>query len=175
MATFNATIILLLSLASVAILAAGKEPTTRLHFYMHDKISNPNATAVRVAEGPQTSWGPGINFGDIYVVDDLLTTGPSRSSPLVGRAQGFYAMASQDPADVALMLTVNLVFTEGEYKGSTLAILSRDAIFSPLRELPVVGGSGAFRLARGFVLMRTYSFNQTLGDAILEWDVYVMH
>lgn len=84
-------------------------------------------------------------------------------------------MASQDPVDVALMLTVNLVFTEGEYKGSTLAILSRDAIFSPVRELPVVGGSGAFRLACGYVLMKTYSFNQTLGDAILEWDVYVMH
>ncbi|XP_064986906.1 dirigent protein 21-like [Musa acuminata AAA Group] len=129
MATFNGTVILLLSLGSVAILAAGREPTTRLHFYMHDKISNPNATAVRVAEGPQTSTGPGINFGDIY----------------------------------------------GEYKGSTLAILSRDAIFSPMRELPMVGGSGAFRLARGYVLMKTYSFNQTLGDAVLEWDVYVMH
>ncbi|URE44385.1 Disease resistance response protein [Musa troglodytarum] len=173
MATFNATIVLL-SLASVAILAAGKEPTTQLHFYMHDKISNPIATAVRVIEGPQTSSAPGINFGDIYAVDDPLTTGPSPSSPLVGRAQGFSAMASQDPAAVALLLTVNLVFTEGEYKGSTLAILSRDAI-SPVRELPVVGGSGAFRLARGYVLMKTYSFSQTLGDAILEWDVYVMH
>ncbi|RRT68507.1 hypothetical protein B296_00038258 [Ensete ventricosum] len=154
-------------------MAAGKEPTTHLHFYMHDNISNPYATAVRVAQGPRTSSAPGLYFGDIYVIDDPLTTGPSPSSPLVGRAQGFYAMASQDPADIALLLTVNLVFTEGEYKGSTLAILSRDAILSPVRELPVVGGSGKLRLARGYVLMKTYSFNHTLGDAILEWDVYV--
>ncbi|KAG1362664.1 dirigent protein 21 [Cocos nucifera] len=153
----------------------GEENSTHIHFYMHDILSNPNPTAIRVVEGPLPLPGlPNFNFGDIFVMDDPLTEGPNSTSKLVGRAQGSYVFSSQD-SDAALLLTTNLVFKEGKYNGSTLSILSRDAIFTPVRELPVVGGTGIFRLARGYALLRTYSFNTTSGDAVLELDVYVMH
>ncbi|XP_008775105.3 pterocarpan synthase 1-like [Phoenix dactylifera] len=183
MASFQSNPLLLFLLSLMAVVASasgsefklGEEKATRLHFYMHDILSGPNPTAIRVVQGPLNLTGFNFNFGDVFVMDDPLTKGPNSTSELIGRAQGFYVFASQDSADIALLLTTNLVFKEGKYNGSTLSILSRDAIFAPVRELPVVGGTGVFRLARGYALLKTFSFNTTSGDAVLELDVYVMH
>jgi hypothetical protein len=49
----------------------------------------------------------------------------------------------------------------------------RDAVFDPVRELPVVGGTGAFRGATGYGLLRTYSANHTTFNAVLQFDMYV--
>ncbi|KAI3826335.1 hypothetical protein L1987_00382 [Smallanthus sonchifolius] len=59
--------------------------------------------------------------------------------------------------------------------GSTLSILGANSIFSKVREMPIVGGSGLFRFARGYAFAKTYSFNTTSGDAVVEYDVYVLH
>ncbi|OAY65632.1 Dirigent protein 21 [Ananas comosus] len=56
---------------------------------------------------------------------------------------------------------------------TTIAVYGSYADDQPEKELSVVGGSRKFRLARGYVLIKTYSFNATTGDAILELDVYV--
>ncbi|XP_073101407.1 dirigent protein 21-like [Elaeis guineensis] len=143
----------------------GEEKSTHLHFYMHDILSDPNPTAIRVVKGPpKLPRLPNFNFGDISVMDDPL------------RGQTRRRSSSDGPkAHRASLLTTNLVFKEGKYIGSTLSILSRDAAFALVRELPVVGGTGMFRLARGYALLNTYSFNTTLGDADLELDVYVVH
>ncbi|XP_074569273.1 dirigent protein 21-like [Curcuma longa] len=169
---------LFLLFTAMAMAALAQHSSVHLHFYLHDIPSGPNATAVVAASGPKPAPSAGppslFNFGDVVVIDDPLTEGPNLSaSKLVGRAQGFYVLASQGPADPALLLTTSLVFTEGRHAGSTLVILSRDAVLAPVRELPVVGGSGAFRWARGYVLVKTYALNSTNGNAILEWDVYV--
>ncbi|XP_042425834.1 pterocarpan synthase 1-like [Zingiber officinale] len=171
---------LFLLFASMAMAALAQHSSIHLHFYLHDILSGPNATAVLVASAPKpaASTGPPslFNFGDVVVIDDPLTEGPNLSeSKLVGRAQGLYVLASQGPTDPALLLTTSLVFTEGRHSGSTLMILSRDAVLAPVRELPVVGGSGAFRCARGYALVKTYALNATDGNAILEWDVYVRY
>ncbi|XP_073101950.1 dirigent protein 21-like [Elaeis guineensis] len=155
-----------------------KEKSTHLHFYMHDSNGGRKPTAIRVVQGPPLNLpGSNSNFGDVFVMDDPLTEGPksTSTSKLVGRAQGLHVFASRDSADTALLLTTNLVFTEGKYNGSTLSILARDAIFAPVRELPVVGGTGEFRLARGYALLKTHSFNTNSSNAVLDLDVHVMH
>ncbi|XP_072981547.1 dirigent protein 22-like [Typha angustifolia] len=145
--------------------------TTDLHFYMHDTLSGRNPTAIRSVVGPVALPSTSINFGDLYMIDDPLTRGPSPSSELLGRAQGFYSVASL--SDQSLLMAVNLVLDSGEYNGSTLTVLGRDRILDPVRELPVVGGTGAFRMKRGYVLLKTNWFNQTTGDAVVEMDVHV--
>ena len=46
--------------------------------------------------GPTPAPGNPINrFGDMYVIDDVLTEGADAASRAVGRAQGFYLMASR--------------------------------------------------------------------------------
>ncbi|KAI3683655.1 hypothetical protein L1987_84167 [Smallanthus sonchifolius] len=112
---------------------------------------------------------PDTFFGDVVVIDDPLTVGPEPNSKIVGRAQGIYAGASL--SEIRLLMTLNYVFVEGKYNGSTLSILGSNPVFSKVREMPIVGGSGLFRFACGYALAKTYSFNTTSGDAVVEYNV----
>ncbi|KAL6963736.1 hypothetical protein U1Q18_034741 [Sarracenia purpurea var. burkii] len=152
-----------------------KEKVTRLHFYFHDTLSGKNPTAVLVTQPSTTSSGSLNPFGSIFMIDDLLTIGPEPNSTLVGLAQGIYAGASSSLEDISLFMTLNYVFTAGAYNGSTLSILGRNPVFEEYREMPIVGGSGVFRLARGIATAKTYWFNATTGDAIVEYNVVVIH
>ncbi|XP_062197697.1 dirigent protein 22-like [Phragmites australis] len=144
---------------------------THLHFYFHDTVSGKSPTAVRVVGPPDASSQS--MFGMVNVMDDLLTEGPDAGSPPVGRAQGLYM--GSDQAKIGFLQAMNLVFTAGAYNGSTLALLGKNCPLDAVRELPVVGGTGAFRFARGYALLRTHWFDFRTGDATVEYDVYVMH
>lgn len=43
------------------------------------------------------------------------------------------------------------------------------------RELAVVGGGGLFKMATGTATVTSYSMDITTGDAILEYNVEVVH
>ncbi|XP_044488187.1 dirigent protein 22-like [Mangifera indica] len=146
------------------------EKTSHLNFYFHDIIGGKNPTAVKIA-GPPNSTGYG--FGSTTMMDDALTEGPERNSKLVGRAQGLYAIAAQQ--EVSLLMVVNFAFMEGKYNGSSISILGRNPVFNDVREMPIVGGSGLFRLAHGYALAHTIWFDAKTGDATVEYNVYVTH
>ncbi|KAL4194681.1 hypothetical protein AMTRI_Chr05g69720 [Amborella trichopoda] len=154
------------------IIGFGNEKVTHLHFYFHDIVSGPKPTAIQVARADSTNKSA-TGFGAIVMIDDPLTEGPEVSSKLIGRAQGIYALAAQE--EVGLLMTLNYVFVEGKYKGSTLSVLGRNAVFSGVREMAIVGGGGAFRLARGYALAKTHTFNPSTGDAVVEYNVVVLH
>ncbi|KAK7285438.1 hypothetical protein RJT34_20211 [Clitoria ternatea] len=149
-----------------------REKLSHLHFYFHDIVSGPKPTAVRVAEARMTNTSS-TSFGFVAMCDDPLTVGPEPGSKLVGKAQGIYGSAAQD--DTGLLMVMNLAFTEGKYNGSTLSLLGRNMVFSAVREMPIVGGSGAFRFARGYALAKTHTFDFKTGDAVVEYNVYVFH
>ncbi|KAF8011782.1 hypothetical protein BT93_I0045 [Corymbia citriodora subsp. variegata] len=112
-------------------------------------------------------------FGAVNIMDDPLTEGPEPESPLVGRAQGFYGLVGLE--SMALLMDMNLVFTSPKYGSSTLSILGRNPVLETSRELPIVGGTGIFRLASGIATAKTYFLNLTSGDAIVEYNVVAMH
>ncbi|KAF3338421.1 dirigent protein 22-like protein [Carex littledalei] len=147
------------------------EKQSHFRFYWHDIVSGPNPTAVRVAQAPGTNTSSTF-FGAIVMIDDPLTTGPDVNSKLVGRAQGFYASAGLK--NVGLLMAMNFVLTDGKYNGSTIAIFGHNDVLSAVREMPIVGGSGLFRFARGYVQARTNSFAKN-GDAVVEYNVFVSH
>lgn len=149
-----------------------KEKLSHLRFYFHDIVSGRNPTAILVARAPTTNFSA-TGFGAVVMIDDPLTEGPDLKSKLLGRAQGIYASASQN--DIDLLMTLNFVFVTGKYNGSTLSVLGRNAALLAVREMPVVGGSGLFRWARGYVQARTHWFDMKTGDATVEYNVYVMH
>lgn len=157
---------------SPATLGLKKEKLSHLHFYFHDIVSGKNPTAVRIARADMTNTSS-TGFGMVAMIDDPLTMTPELSSKLVGRAQGFYASASQN--DVGLLMTMNFVFMEGKFNGSTLSVLGRNSVLSTVREMPIVGGSGLFRFARGYAQASTHMFDRTTGDAVVEYNVYVFH
>ncbi|KAJ4970852.1 hypothetical protein NE237_003951 [Protea cynaroides] len=149
-----------------------REKMSHLHFYFHDIVSGRNPTAIKVAEASSTKTSS-TGFGMMVIIDDPLTEKPENTSKLVGRAQGIYASASQ--SEVGLLMTLNYAFLEGKYNGSTLSILGRNTVMSEVREMPVVGGSGLFRFARGYAHAKTHWFDPTTGDAVVEYNVYVIH
>ena len=57
----------------------------------------------------------------------------------------------------------------------TLSILRRNPTLDKVREMPIVGGTGVFRYARDYALAKTFSFNQKTGDAVIEYNVSVLH
>ncbi|XP_039138882.1 dirigent protein 4-like [Dioscorea cayenensis subsp. rotundata] len=153
----------------------GKEKVTKLHFFLHDTISGDHPTTVPVAHPNGTVITPDnlVPFGAVYVLDDPLTDGPDLNSTVVGHAQGFYASAGQK--DLVLVVAFDFGFTSGEFNGSSISVFSRNPILESDREMPVVGGRGKFRMARGFAKLKTYFFNATSGNAVVEYNITVFH
>ncbi|OEL17198.1 Dirigent protein 19 [Dichanthelium oligosanthes] len=156
----------------------GGRPSTQHHappvLHAHDTVTpSPGspATAVLVAKATKPPAGS-PSFGDTYVIDDPLTEGPSAASPVVGRAQGFYIVASLS-TNIVLHLSADFVFTSGKHNGSSVVVLARDAILDAVRELPVLGGTGMFRGATGYGLLKTQTINITTKNAVLQIDMYL--
>ncbi|CAK9178705.1 unnamed protein product [Ilex paraguariensis] len=147
-----------------------KEKLSHFCIYWHDIVSGRSPTSVSVT---QPSINSSTGFGVMNMIDNPLTEGPELSSKLVGRAQGFYASASQQ--EIGLIMAMNFAFIEGKYNGSTITVLGRNSVFNKVREMPVIGGSGLFRFARGYVQARTHTFDINTGDATVKYDCYVMH
>ncbi|KAF5193224.1 Dirigent protein [Thalictrum thalictroides] len=72
-------------------------------------------------------------------------------------------------------MAINFAFIEGKYNGSAISILGRNKVSSQIREMPIIGGTGIFRFAKGYVLARTHAFDIKSGDATFEYNVYVIH
>lgn len=149
-----------------------KEKLAHLHFYFHDMPSGPNATAVVIAQA-QDSKTFSNNFGQLLMADEPLTVGPELNSKQVGKAQGLYGYSAQD--EFGLIMLFNLEFTEGKYNGSTLSLFGRNKVLSAVREMPIVGGSGAFRFARGYAQAKTHTLDSNTGKASVEYNVYLFH
>ncbi|KAL3755446.1 hypothetical protein ACJRO7_002492 [Eucalyptus globulus] len=125
--------------------------------YLHGVFAGPNFTATQVASAPTTGQSA-TSFGGVF---------------LVSRAQGLTSSASQ--AELALLMTVNFVFTEGKFNGNTLSMLGRNSLALEVREMAIPGGTGAFQLARGYVRTKIHTINRTSELLVSEYDVYILH
>ncbi|XP_027352608.1 dirigent protein 22-like [Abrus precatorius] len=148
-----------------------QEKLSHFKFYWHDIVSGRNPSSVEVVPPPLKNSTTA--FGLVNMIENPLTLGPQLSSKLVGKAQGFYASTSQSEVD--LIMAMNFAITEGKYNGSTITILGRNPVFNKVREMPVIGGSGLFRFARGYAQLRTHWFSPKTKDAIVEYNIYVFH
>ncbi|OQU88299.1 hypothetical protein SORBI_3002G005500 [Sorghum bicolor] len=132
--------------------------TQHLHLFMHDGYP----TAVLIVNGstaaPVLPGNRRRHAGDGRRADG--SEGPSRASRPVGHAR---------PAPAALLLSMNLVLADD---GSTVAVMGRNDLTAPVRELSVVGGTGRFRMATGYVLWKMASWRAD-NAAVLELDVFL--
>ncbi|BBG92434.1 hypothetical protein PRUPE_8G162100 [Prunus persica] len=148
------------------------ETVTNLQFYFHDTLSGKTPSAVRVAQATDTEKSPTL-FGALLMADDPLTETPDPNSKLVGRAQGLYGSSCQQ--ELGLIMAMNFGFTDGMYNGSSISILGKNSAMNPVREMPVVAGTGVFRLGRGYAIAKTHWIDFTTGDAIVGYNVTVIH
>ncbi|RDY08580.1 Dirigent protein 15, partial [Mucuna pruriens] len=153
-----------------------KEKVSHLHFYVFDMLSGDKPSAVEVAHSNSSVGAKSATpFGHVYAMDDPLKEGPYENSKVVGNAQGLYLSSSQDEKSITLMVLADFAFSTGKFKGSSISIFSRNPVSERKREVAVVGGRGKFRMARGFARLRTHYLNPTNGNAIVEYNVTVLH
>ncbi|XP_026395922.1 dirigent protein 2-like [Papaver somniferum] len=147
------------------------EKMTKLHFYLHDNLIGSNQTGFRIAEAAITNSSSTF-FGATFMVDDPLTEGPDPESRLVGRAQGLFGASGMN--ETSLIMGLSLVFTaDKKFNGSTISVFTRNAVTYTEREFSIVGGTGFFRFARGFISAKTYWTNGF--NSIIEWTCTVVH
>ncbi|CAF2080825.1 unnamed protein product [Brassica napus] len=142
-----------------------KEKLTHFKVYWHDILSGPNPSSIMI-QPPITN---STYFGGINMIDNALTAKVTRNSTLLGQAQGFYAGAAQK--ELGFLMAMNFAFK----RGNTITILGRNTAMSEVREMPIVGGSGLFRFARGYVEARTKWVDLKTLDATVEYSCYVLH
>ncbi|CAJ1907202.1 unnamed protein product [Sphenostylis stenocarpa] len=156
-------------------LLRSQEKLTHIRFYFHELITNEKPSLI-IIDPPKVMSNSPLPFGSLVVIEDPLTIGPDVESKRVGKAQGFYLSATQRPGlDLEIVMGMTLTFLEGEFNGSSLSVLGRNEIINPVREMPIIGGTGAFRFARGYVLARSVKVDYHKGDATVEYNVYVYH
>lgn len=153
-----------------ALFSDGNEKLAKIHFYMQEYEGGPNQTAYEVAHASITS-NSSSSFGLVMVLDNFITARPEVDSTLLGRVQGHVSFS--DLRNTSLVMNLGVVFTSGEYSGSSLFIIGRNPVTHAVREFAVVGGTGVFRLARGYVVSSTYSI---VGyHLVLEYTVYTTY
>jgi len=145
---------------------------SHFRFYWQDIVAGDNATSFDIISS-LPEYNKTSVFGLVKIIDNPLTLGPQLSSKLVGRAQGIYASTSQ--TELNFLMIMNFALFEGKYNGSTITISGRNVANNKVREMPVIGGSGVFRFAKGYAEASTYSSDPNTGDATIEYNVYVSH
>ncbi|XP_072954967.1 dirigent protein 1-like [Typha angustifolia] len=144
-----------------------KEKMTHLHFFFHEIMAGPNATGAAVVMPPNE----GSPFGGIGIVDDMIREGPETDSKLIGKCQGITFIANMEELEFTTLL--NFVLIDGEFAGSSLQVFGK-ARLGTIIERPVIGGTGEFRMARGYTISKMVA--TTAPELlILEYDVYVWH
>ncbi|WVZ53911.1 hypothetical protein U9M48_004797 [Paspalum notatum var. saurae] len=161
----------LLAPSTTTTAAAADDGYTTFKLYFHDIVGGTSPTAIRVAQAPSSNSSSTF-FGAVVAIDDPLTSGPTRSSgDELGRAQGTYTFADQKT--FGLLMLMNFVFTAGDHNGSSLAIVGRNEVLDDVREMSIVGGTGKFRMARGYVQAHTIDSGATSGETVVQYTVNV--
>ncbi|WCJ23313.1 Disease resistance-responsive (dirigent-like protein) family protein [Euphorbia peplus] len=145
---------------------------TNLVIYVHDYFTGHDASAVTVAG----SGGPHFHimkFGTIAVVDDPVTEGPTIDSKEIGRAQGTYINSQIDGKGLYMVFSV--IFSYGDYKGSSLEVQGPDLFSMKEREFGVVSGTGFFRFVKGYGIMETVFLDVPNLRGIIKLNITVKH
>ncbi|KAE9616269.1 hypothetical protein Lal_00017633 [Lupinus albus] len=141
---------------------------THLHFFYHDILEGNSPTVIQIIDPSNTSSG---GFGTTFMMDNLLTKGPDLKSTKVGRAQGLFGLASLH--DRGMVMLINFVFSEGNYEGSTLSLVGRNPVQDTVREMPIVGGTGVFRFAKGYAIAKSLWDISTSEHFVVEYNITV--
>ncbi|GLJ32173.1 hypothetical protein SUGI_0647720 [Cryptomeria japonica] len=116
----------------------------KMVFYVQEAANGANAT-VSIAGGKNSASSSVSTFGTIFVIDNPITEGLANTTKILGRLQGVEANSALNGTN--FHLGASLLFENG----GTLEIQGIIKTQVAQRELSVVGGTGKFRYAQGFV------------------------
>ncbi|GJN11014.1 hypothetical protein PR202_ga29197 [Eleusine coracana subsp. coracana] len=145
---------------------------THIRVYVHERFSGPNSTVATVVPSPLGNESS--TFGMVGALDDELRASPDAASPIVGRFRGVF-VGTDLADDEEYVSSVTVVFTAGsDHHGrSTLSLQGqyRFPVEDDVVERAVVGGTGRFRRATGYSLLKVVS--ATTEAAVFQLDLFV--
>lgn len=147
-------------------------------FFVHDDFDvtpvGSSFTVVSALSAPNGLANANL-FGSIAVIDDKVTVGPDVDSLEIARGRGFYVFDHLPSDSTSLEFVLTVIFNnQSDYEdGSTLVFRGYDNIDAVYREVAILGGTGTFRLARGWGGILTYRLIG--GAAILNFTSYVYY
>lgn len=124
-----------------------------LEFYVQEiRSADPNDTTatVKVANLPPNT-AP-LQWGSSFVFDNEVREGLAADSTLLGRERGWGSVTDKHNEE-GLQLISKITFIEGKYKGSSLTFNGNVGGKIPPYEVIILGGTGHFRGAHGYVLV----------------------
>ncbi|MCO5579834.1 hypothetical protein L7F22_033696 [Adiantum nelumboides] len=132
-------------------------------FHLHNIAYNPsvnNADNFTSVYGlpANVTWPSPYAFSTTSTFEDPLTSGPSVSSQQIGVANGFWHLTSKVGYTLFHIFTANI--TQGDYIG-TIDIFGQLREADTVRDMTVIGGTGAFLGARGLASCRLVTIDRT--------------
>lgn len=117
-----------------------------------------------------------LMFGTMTVIDDELTEGHELGSGLIGKAQGFYVVSSEDGNSQTMAFTT--MFESGHYVDSLSFFgVHRTAVSES--HLAIMGGTGKYVNAKGYANVKTLpgtNQHETDGvETLLQFTVYITY
>ncbi|MCO5611694.1 hypothetical protein L7F22_065952 [Adiantum nelumboides] len=131
----------------------------RIRCYMH---YGDNATSVFV---------PNPAYENLVLLEAWLRQGPSNTSLLLGRLQMALLQQLYEDSLIPVAEIFTATFDSTLYRG-VIAILGRQFLEPSGVEMAIVGGTGRFRLARGFLLFKAPPGDDENYYASMEFYLY---
>ncbi|XP_057796667.1 dirigent protein 22-like [Salvia miltiorrhiza] len=169
---FILPLLLFLSIFTCSTAKLGHQKETEMTVYYHEYSGSRNATLIEI---PSPSTGPlnTTKFGLMMCTDDPITEKIEEGSVPIARGRGIYVISALDGSHAHMLVSV--VFINGKYKGSTLEIQGSYALRERATEVAVVGGTGKFRLARGYATFEVLHTDSLRGYLLARSNMTVLH
>ncbi|KAG6495222.1 dirigent protein 22-like [Zingiber officinale] len=149
--------------------ASADESGDYIRFYIHEKnLGTANSTLVYSVD--LHPGGSPAGFGNIIVFNSVIREEADPASPAIGIEQGFGVSSSL--AQDSGLTVLELLFTAGQYQGTSLSVFGLVKASGEEVERGIVGGTGRFRYARGYVLSRVVG--GTKETLVWELDAHVL-
>ncbi|MCO5553005.1 hypothetical protein L7F22_006525 [Adiantum nelumboides] len=133
-------------------------------FHLHNIAYNPsvnnadNFTSVYGLPANVSNWPNPYAFSTTSTFEDPITSGPSVSSQQIGVANGFWHLTSKVGYTLFHIFTANI--TQGDHIG-TIDLFGQLREADAVRDMTVIGGTGAFLGARGLASCRLVTIDRT--------------
>ncbi|BBN12026.1 protein MpDIR37 [Marchantia polymorpha subsp. ruderalis] len=142
----------------------------KLEFYLHEQfVSEPGYPATDLLAASATGNTSTYAFGNLGVSEQVIREGVSNTSTIIGRAPGTFQPNKQYRTFALYKL---LTLQTKEWNG-TLVVFSDWASEAHSNEWTVVGGTGTFRMKRGYAINTKAAGGAGTPSITFLWEVYL--
>ncbi|BBN12027.1 protein MpDIR36 [Marchantia polymorpha subsp. ruderalis] len=150
--------------------AVDAKKVKKLEFYLHEQfISEPGYPATDVLAASATGNTSTYAFGNLGISEQVIRDGVSNVSTIIGRAPGTFQPNKQERTFALYKL---LTLQTKEWNG-TLVVFSDWISDAPSNEWTVVGGTGTFRMMRGYAINTKADGSAQTAFITFKWEVFL--